>query len=39
MNNSGVLYNVNIGHTQPIMTIPLGAEVEVNTRKKEITII
>lgn len=34
-----VLYNVNIGHTQPIMTIPLGAEVEVNTRKKEITIV
>lgn len=34
-----VLYDVNIGHTQPIMTIPIGAEVKVDTDKKAITIV
>lgn len=34
-----VLYDVNIGHAQPIMTIPIGAEIKVDTNKKTITII
>ncbi len=34
-----VLYDVNIGHAQPIMTVPIGAEVKVDTGKKELTIL
>ncbi|GBG93768.1 microcin C7 resistance MccF related protein [Ligilactobacillus salitolerans] len=34
-----VMYNVNFGHAQPIFTIPIGAELKVDTRKKELTIL
>lgn len=33
-----VLFDVNIGHAQPIMTIPIGAEVKIDTDQQEIMI-
>ncbi len=34
-----VLYDINIGHAQPILTLPLGGSVEVETKTKSITIL
>lgn len=31
-----VMYDIDFGHTQPILTLPIGGEVYVNTNKKEI---
>lgn len=33
-----ILYNINIGHTSPICTLPLGQKIYVDISKKEITI-
>lgn len=32
-----VLYNVDFGHSDPLITIPNGGSVEINTKKKQIT--
>ncbi len=34
-----VLADVDCGHTVPIITLPIGAEIEMNAEKKEITIL
>ena len=33
--NIPILYNVNIGHTDPIITIPLGVKVELDSSRNE----
>lgn len=33
-----VMYNVDFGHTQPIMTLPIGATIAMNTQLKQITV-
>ena len=34
-----VLLNVNYGHTDPIMTLPIGIQAEINADEKKITIL
>ena len=34
-----VLYNMNIGHTQPVGIMPFGIELEIDFDKKEITLL
>ncbi len=34
-----VMYNLNFGHTQPIMTFPLGGKAKVETKSRTITIL
>lgn len=34
-----VMYDIDFGHTQPILTLPIGGEVYVNTNKKEIRLL
>lgn len=34
-----ILYNVNIGHTDPIITLPIGVKAELNSRKNSFKII
>lgn len=34
-----VMYDVDFGHTQPIMTLPIGGEIAVDTASKKISII
>lgn len=34
-----VLADVDCGHTVPIITLPIGAEIEMNAEKKEITVL
>ena len=34
-----ILYNVNIGHTDPICILPLGQKIKVDLNKKEIIFI
>jgi len=36
--NYPVLFNANIGHVSPIITLPLGAEVELNSQKNSFEI-
>lgn len=39
LKNIPVIANVDFGHTSPMITFPIGGEVEVDTSKKTITII
>ncbi|MFA6430161.1 MAG: S66 peptidase family protein [Candidatus Paceibacterota bacterium] len=39
LNNIPVIANVDFGHTSPIITFPIGGEVEIDTKKKSIVII
>lgn len=34
-----ILYNVNIGHTDPMCILPLGQKIKVDLNKKEINFI
>ena len=34
-----ILYNVNIGHTDPIITLPIGVEAELNSKKNSFRVI
>ncbi len=34
-----ILYNMNFGHTSPIITIPYGVEAEINCEKKTFSIL
>ena len=34
-----ILYNVDIGHTDPIITIPLGVETEIDSNKNKFKIV
>lgn len=34
-----ILYNVNFGHTSPMVILPLGQKVEVDLDKKEIRFL
>lgn len=34
-----ILADVDCGHTVPIITLPIGAEIEMNAEKKEITVL
>lgn len=36
--NLPILYNVNIGHTSPMCTLPLGQKIKVDLIKKEIIL-
>lgn len=37
--NIPIIYNVDFGHTYPILTLPIGAYAKVDSSKKEIEII
>lgn len=37
--NIPILYNVDCGHTKPILTLPLGVEVEIDTIQNTLNII
>ena len=37
--NFPILYNVDIGHTDPIITIPLGVQIELDSRKNKFEIL
>lgn len=39
LNNMPVIADVDFGHTSPIITFPIGGEVEIDTKKKSILII
>ncbi|WP_042473500.1 S66 family peptidase [Bacillus ndiopicus] len=34
-----VMYDVDFGHTQPIMTLPIGGEIAVDTASKKISVV
>lgn len=34
-----VMYDMDFGHTQPIMTLPIGGEININTREKKVTVL
>jgi muramoyltetrapeptide carboxypeptidase LdcA involved in peptidoglycan recycling len=38
LKNIPVIANVDFGHTSPIITFPIGGEVSIDTKKKEISI-
>jgi muramoyltetrapeptide carboxypeptidase len=38
-NNLPVLANVDCGHTKPLLTFPLGVEVAVDTKQKQISYL
>lgn len=39
LNDLPVLYNMNFGHTQPMMVLPYGAMAEINCDKKSFSIL
>lgn len=34
-----VMYDIDFGHTQPILTLPIGGEVHVDTKKQQIKLL
>lgn len=34
-----MIYNVNFGHSNPIMTIPIGISAEIDSNKPRITLL
>lgn len=34
-----VMYDIDFGHTQPILTLPIGGEVHVDTKNKQIKLL
>ena len=37
--NKPVVYNFETGHSEPMLTLPLGAKARLNTSEKRITIL
>ena len=37
--NKPVVYNFESGHSEPMLTLPLGAKARLNTLEKRITIL
>ncbi|MDO8579765.1 MAG: hypothetical protein Q7R72_02745 [bacterium] len=38
LKNIPIIANVDFGHTSPIITFPIGGEVNVDTKKKSIVV-
>ncbi|GLC89604.1 S66 family peptidase [Lysinibacillus piscis] len=39
LKNIPVLYDIDFGHTQPIMTLPIGGTITMNTQNRNVTLL